>query len=63
MRAQLRAETDTYVAHLYRLTRPELEFVLESFTGVRKKETKVFGEFMSKRKCLEEYDRIGTVLA
>jgi len=29
---------------------------------LKKKEMKAFGEFMSKRKCLEEYDRIGKVL-
>jgi hypothetical protein len=29
---------------------------------LRKKEQKAFGEFMSKRKCLEEYDRIQTIM-
>jgi len=53
-RAQLRAEIDAYVAHLYGLSR--------AFPVLKKKEKKAFGEFMSKRKCLEEYDRIGKIM-
>jgi hypothetical protein len=29
---------------------------------LKKKEKKAFGEFMSKRKCLEEFDRIGKIM-
>jgi len=57
-RAQLRAEIDAYVAHLYGLSRDDFAYILETFPVLKKKEKKVFGEFMSKRKCLEEYDRI-----
>ena len=34
-----------------------------NFYVLKRKEEAAFGEFMSKRKCLEEYDRIKTVLA
>jgi hypothetical protein len=62
-RAQLRAEIDAYVAHLYGLSRDDFAYILDTFPVLKNKEMKAFGEFMSKRKCLEEYDRIGKVLA
>jgi hypothetical protein len=61
-RAQLRAEIDAYVAHLYGLSRDDFAYILDTFPVLKKKEKKAFGEFMSKRKCLEEYDRIGKIL-
>jgi len=61
-RAQLRAEIDAYVAHLYGLSRDDFAYILDTFSVLRKKEEKAFGEFMSKRKCLEEYDRIKTIM-
>lgn len=61
-RAQLRAEIDAYVAHLYGLTRDEFSYILGTFPVLKRKEEQAFGEFMSKRKCLEEYDRIATIL-
>ena len=61
-RAQLRAEIDAYVAHLYDISRDDFSYILDTFPVLKKKEIKAFGEFMSKRKCLEEYDRIKIVL-
>jgi len=60
-RAQLRAEIDAYVAHLYGLTRDEFSYILDTFPVLKRKEEQAFGEFMSKRKCLEEYERIATI--
>lgn len=57
-RAQLRAEIDAYVAHLYGLSRDDFAYILDTFPVLKKKEERAFGEFMSKRKCLEEFDRI-----
>jgi hypothetical protein len=62
-RAQLRAEIDAYVAHLYGLSRDDFAYILDTFPVLERKEIKAFGEYQSKRKCLEEYDRIGKVLA
>ena len=62
-RAQLRAEIDAYVAHLYGLSRDDFAYILDTFPVLKKKEKKAFGEFMSKRKCLEEYDRIEKTIA
>jgi len=61
-RAQLRAEIDAYVAHLYGLSRDDFDYILDTFPVLKKKEIKAFGEFMTKRKCLEEYDRLQIVL-
>ncbi len=61
-RAQLRAEIDAYVAHLYGLSRDDFAYILDTFPVLKKKEIKAFGEFMSKRKCLEEYERIGKIM-
>ena len=61
-RAQLRAEIDAYVAHLYGLSRDDFAYILDTFPVLKKKEEKAFGEFMSKRKCLEEYDRIEIIM-
>jgi len=61
-RAQLRAEIDAYVAHLYGLSREDFSYILDTFPVLKRKEKAAFGEFMSKRKCLEEYDRIATIL-
>jgi len=61
-RAQLRAEIDAYVAHLYGLSRDDFAYILDTFPVLKKKEEKAFGEFMSKRKCLEEYDRIEKIM-
>lgn len=58
-RAQLRAEIDAMVAHLYGLSRDDFAYILDTFPVLKKKELKAFGEFKSKRKCLEEYDRLG----
>ncbi len=61
-RAQLRAEIDAYVAHLYGLSRDDFAYILDTFPVLRRKEMKAFGEFMSKRKCLEEYDRLSGMM-
>jgi len=61
-RAQMRAEIDAYVAHLYGLSRGDFAYILDTFQVLERKEKKAFGEFMSKRKCLEEYDRLSLIL-
>lgn len=61
-RAQLRAEIDAYVAHLYGLSRDDFAYILDTFPVLKKKEMKAFGEFQSKRKCLEEFDRLAPIV-
>lgn len=61
-RVQFRAEIDAYVAHLYGLTRNEFAYILDTFPVLKRKELTTFGEFKSKRKCLDEFDRIRSML-
>jgi hypothetical protein len=61
-RAQFRAEIDSYVAHLYQLSRQDFEYILDTFPGLKKNEDRYFGEYQTKRKCMEEFDRIGILL-
>ena len=56
-RAQTRAELDALIAHLYGLTRDEFSYILDTFPVLRRKELAAFGEYQSKRKSLEEFDR------
>ena len=57
-RAQLRAEIDAIVAHLYGLNREEMSYILDTFTALRNAEEREFGEFRSKRMVLEEMERL-----
>ncbi len=55
-RVQLQTEIDAAVLHLYGLTRPQAEWILDSFTVLRKYEERDHGEFRTKRQVLEIYD-------
>lgn len=58
----LKSELDGIFAHMYGLSRPDLEWILEapapssSFPGLRKHEIKEFGEFRTQRYVLEAFD-------
>jgi hypothetical protein len=55
-RELIRAELDAAMFHVYGLTRPEVEHVLDSFFVVRKYEERDHGEFRTKRLVLDRYD-------
>jgi hypothetical protein len=57
-RIQLRAELDGLYAHLYGLTRDEFAYILDTFPIVRRKDEARYGEYRTKRLCLEAYDRL-----
>lgn len=56
--AELRAGLDALVFHLYGLGRDEVDYILETFPIVKRKDEKAFGEFRTKRLILEAYDRL-----
>ncbi|HET8626603.1 MAG TPA: N-6 DNA methylase, partial [Thermomicrobiales bacterium] len=56
-RAQLRADLDGLYAHLYGLSRDDFAYILDTFPIVRQKDEKRWGEYRTKRLCLEAYDR------
>jgi hypothetical protein len=69
-RAVLKAELDAYYAKLYGLTREELQYILdpsdvmgeeyptETFRVLKNNETRLYGEYRTKRLVLEAWDRI-----
>jgi hypothetical protein len=57
-RVVLQAEIDAAVLHLYELNRSQAEWLLDSFTVLRKYEERDHGEFRTKRLVLEIYDEI-----
>lgn len=69
-RLKIRAELDAYVAKMYGLTREELRYILDpsdvmgpehpsvTFPGLKKKETELYGEYLTQRLVLEAYDKL-----
>jgi hypothetical protein len=67
-RAQLKAEIDARIAHLYGLTRKEVEYILDpetlypthcptvTFPGLKRNELKAHGEYRTQRLLLAAYD-------
>ena len=53
----MKAELDAIVAHLYGLTRDELDYILETFPIVKRKDIGEFGEYKTKKLILEYYDK------
>ena len=57
-RARLRAELDALYAHLYGLTREELDYILETFPIVKRKDEERYGEYRTKRMILRKYEQL-----
>lgn len=57
-REVVRAELDAAMFHLYGADRKDVDYILETFPIVKRKEEKTFGEFRTKRLILEAYDRL-----
>jgi hypothetical protein len=57
-RALLRADLDAAFLHVYGLTRPEAQHVLDSFSIVRKYDERDHGEYRTRRLVLDAYDRM-----
>lgn len=69
-RLKIRAELDAYIAKMYGLTREELRYILDpsdvmgpdhpsvTFPGLKKKETELYGEYLTQRLVLEAYDKL-----
>ena len=57
-RIVLQAEVDAAILHLYKLKRAQSEWLIDSFTVLRKYEERDHGEFRTKRLVLEIFDEI-----
>ena len=61
-RFQLRAELDAIYAHLYGITRDDLDYILGTFPIVKRKDEKKYGTFRTRDHVLEYYDKYqGTI--
>jgi hypothetical protein len=54
----LRAELDAAFFHLYGIGRDDVDYILETFPIVRRKDEAAHGEFRTKRVILEIYDAL-----
>jgi hypothetical protein len=58
-RAQLRAELDAYMFMLYGISRDDLDYIMETFPIVKRKDQAAHhGEYRTKRLILDAYDRL-----
>ncbi|MCC6943590.1 MAG: hypothetical protein IT335_03375 [Thermomicrobiales bacterium] len=55
-RSLLRAELDGIYAHLYGISREDFAYILDTFPIVARKDIAQYGEYRTKRLCLEAYD-------
>lgn len=55
-RHRTRAELDAAFFHFYGLTRDEVDYIMDTFPIVRRKDLAEFGEYRTKRLILEIYD-------
>jgi hypothetical protein len=55
-RALLRAELDAAIFHLYEIDRADIDYILDTFPIVRRKDEEAHGEYRTKRLILEAYD-------
>ena len=70
LKSKIKAEIDAYTAKMYRLSRSDLDFIFwdkdesqntsqaATFEVLRSVEIKEFGEYRSRRLCLEAWDRM-----
>lgn len=56
-RFELQRELDAIYAHLYGISREDLEYILETFPIVKKNDEKTYGVFKTKERVLHYYDQ------
>ena len=56
-RELLQTDLDAIYAHLYRLSKKDLKYILESYILLKENEMKEFNEYRTKRLVLEAYDK------
>lgn len=62
-RAHARAELDAAMFHTFGLSRDDVDYVMESFPIVKRKDEAVHGEYRTKRLILEIYDQMAEAIA
>jgi len=54
----MRAELDAAIAKVYGLNEEEYSYILDTFNILRDKDIADFGDYRTKRECLEAFKRI-----
>ena len=54
----LRCELDAAYFHLYGIERDDVDYIMETFPIVKRKDEKLYGEYRTKRVILEMYDEM-----
>ncbi len=60
-RFQLQCELDAIYAHLYGLEKEEMDYILETFPIVKRKDIAKYGSYCTKETILQLYDEFGWV--
>lgn len=58
----IRAELDAAYFHLYQIARDDVDYIMETFPIVKRKDEKAFGEYRTKRVILEVYDAMAEAI-
>lgn len=58
----IRAELDAAYFHLYGIARDDVDYIMETFPIVKRKDEKAFGEYKTKRVILEVYDAMAEAM-
>ena len=61
-RSWLQAELDAAFFHLYSIQRDDMDFMLESFPIVKRKDRQKFGSFQTKARILRIYDQLAAAM-
>jgi hypothetical protein len=57
-RLELTTDLDALYGHLYKITKDELSYILDTFPIVKKRDIEKYGEYRTKRLILEKYDEL-----
>ena len=58
----LRCELDSAYFHLYGISREDIEYIMETFPIVKRRDEEQYGEYRTKRVILEIYDEIAEAM-
>jgi hypothetical protein len=61
LRFQLQCELDAIYAHLYGLEKEEMDYIMETFPVVKRKEISIYGSYRTKETILQLYDEFAWV--
>ena len=57
-RLELTTDLDALYGHLYKITKDELDYILDTFPIVKKRDIEKYGEYRTKRLILDKYDEL-----